>query len=81
MAVVLQVDFSMPAEMLGEALSKSAVGLAESINQEPGFISKIWTENPNQRSRRYLSIYRQRLRRALLANAQTAHCLLRSYSG
>lgn len=45
MAVVLQVDFSMPAEMLGEALSKSAVGLAESINQEPGFISKIWTEN------------------------------------
>ncbi|AKJ42000.1 monooxygenase [Pragia fontium] len=45
MAVLLQVDFSMPAEMLGENLSKSAIGLAESITQEPGFISKIWTEN------------------------------------
>ncbi|WP_058911832.1 monooxygenase [Entomohabitans teleogrylli] len=45
MTVVLQVDFSMPAEMLGENLSKSAQPLAESITREPGFISKVWTEN------------------------------------
>lgn len=45
MTVLLQVDFSMPAEMLGDNLSKSAVSLAESINNELGFISKIWTEN------------------------------------
>ncbi|MDR0805740.1 MAG: monooxygenase [Enterobacteriaceae bacterium] len=45
MTVLLQVDFSMPAEMLGENLSNSAIGLAESITQEAGFISKIWTEN------------------------------------
>lgn len=45
MAVLLQIDFAMPAEMLGENLSKSAVSLAESITEEPGFISKIWTEN------------------------------------
>ncbi|MBV0933639.1 monooxygenase [Marinobacterium weihaiense] len=45
MAVILQIDFTMPAEMLGENLTEAARGLAESINQEPGFMSKIWTEN------------------------------------
>lgn len=45
MTVLLQIDFSMPAEMLGENLSKNAAELAATINTEPGFISKIWTEN------------------------------------
>lgn len=45
MTVLLQIDFNMPAEMLGENLTKNAKALAESINHEPGFISKIWTEN------------------------------------
>ncbi|WP_025120569.1 MULTISPECIES: monooxygenase [unclassified Serratia (in: enterobacteria)] len=45
MSVILQIDFSFPADQLGATLSKNAVTLAESINQEPGFISKIWTEN------------------------------------
>lgn len=45
MTVLLQIDFSMPAEMLGDTLSKNAANLAETINLEPGFISKIWTEN------------------------------------
>lgn len=45
MTVVLQIDFKMPAEMLGENLSRMAVPLAQSITQEEGFISKIWTEN------------------------------------
>lgn len=45
MTVVLQIDFKFPAKMLGDSLSKAAAPLAESINNEPGFISKIWTEN------------------------------------
>lgn len=45
MAVILQIDFKMPAEMLGDNLSEAAKPLAESINKEPGFLSKIWTED------------------------------------
>jgi hypothetical protein len=30
---------------MGSNLTESAKGLAESINNEPGFISKIWIEN------------------------------------
>lgn len=45
MTVVLQVDFVMPVELLGEHLAESARALAESIAKEPGLISKIWTEN------------------------------------
>ncbi len=46
MSVILQIDFPMPANMMGENLVKQAIPLAESIAQEPGLISKIWTENP-----------------------------------
>lgn len=45
MSVILQFDFSFPAEYLGDALTANAQELAHSINQEPGFIAKIWTEN------------------------------------
>lgn len=45
MAVVLQIDFTMSAEMLGDRLVNPATELAKSITQEPGFIAKIWTEN------------------------------------
>jgi len=45
MPVLLQIDFKMDARFLGERLSREAAGLAESINAEPGFISKIWTED------------------------------------
>ena len=45
MTVILQIDFTFPADQLGEVLSKNALPLAESIAQELGFISKIWTEN------------------------------------
>lgn len=45
MAVVLQIDFTFPAHMMGDALTQGAQQLAHSINEEPGFISKIWTEN------------------------------------
>lgn len=45
MAVVLQIDFTFPAHLMGDALTQGARQLAHSINEEPGFISKIWTEN------------------------------------
>lgn len=41
---LLQVDFQYDSPM-GEEMSKALVGLAESINQEPGIIWKVWTEN------------------------------------
>lgn len=43
--VLIQINFDFPAEMMGEALTQGAKSLAESINNEPGFISKIWIEN------------------------------------
>lgn len=45
MTVLLQIDFKMPAELLGDNLAQMAAPLAESITQEAGFISKIWTES------------------------------------
>lgn len=41
---LLQVDFEYHGPM-GETMSNALVGLAESINTEPGLIWKIWTEN------------------------------------
>lgn len=38
----LHFDFRGP---FGAEMSRQLVGLAESINQEPGFIWKIWTES------------------------------------
>lgn len=44
MKKLLQVDFDF-AGPFGEEMSKMLAGLAESINNEPGMIWKIWTEN------------------------------------
>mgnify|MGYP000870947519 FL=1 len=43
--ILLQINFDFPSEYMGINLTESAKGLAESINNEPGFISKIWIEN------------------------------------
>ncbi|KAE9795622.1 monooxygenase, partial [Escherichia coli] len=40
--VQIHFDFHGP---FGAEMSNQLVELAESINQEPGFIWKIWTEN------------------------------------
>jgi len=45
---LLQVDFEYQGAM-GEEMSKALVGLAESINQEPGLIWKIWTESESDK--------------------------------
>ena len=41
---LLQVDFEFQGPF-GQELSNALTGLAESINNEPGLIGKIWTEN------------------------------------
>ncbi|WP_417346435.1 monooxygenase [Ferrimonas sp.] len=45
MKTMLQVDFPYQGPM-GQAMSDQMKELAESINQEPGMVWKIWTENP-----------------------------------
>lgn len=41
---LLQLHFRFTGPF-GDEMSSQLVDLAKSINQEPGFISKIWTEN------------------------------------
>lgn len=45
MAYVLQVDFKMEGPF-GEEMAEGFSGLAKSINEEDGFLWKIWTESP-----------------------------------
>lgn len=44
MFVVLQVHFEMEGPF-GSEMTAQFTKLAESINEEPGFLWKIWTEN------------------------------------
>lgn len=44
MAYILQVDFKMDGPY-GEDMAQQFAELAASINEEPGMIWKIWTEN------------------------------------
>lgn len=44
MAYILQVDFKMDGPF-GDEMAAAFSELAESINQEEGFLWKIWTEN------------------------------------
>lgn len=44
MSVILQVDFPFSGPF-GEEMSNALMDLAKSINDEPGFMWKIWTEN------------------------------------
>ncbi len=44
--ILLQMNFDFDTDMMGARLSENGRPLAESLNMEKGFISKIWTENP-----------------------------------
>ncbi|MBA9027133.1 monooxygenase [Peribacillus huizhouensis] len=44
MAYLLQVDFKHEGPY-GDEMAKAFSELAKSINEEPGFLWKIWTEN------------------------------------
>ncbi|EJN8414122.1 monooxygenase [Salmonella enterica] len=41
---LLQIHFNFSGPF-GEEMTQQLVGLADSINEEPGFIWKIWTES------------------------------------
>lgn len=74
MPYVLQMDF--PTEgPFGAAMAEAFAELAEAINDEPGFLWKIWTENRDageaggiylfesqQAAQRYLRKHTERLR-------------------
>ncbi|QEK65296.1 monooxygenase [Bacillus safensis] len=47
MAHLLQMDFKMKGPF-GDEMAKEFSDLAKSINEEDGFIWKIWTENPEK---------------------------------
>lgn len=47
MKKLLQVDFDFTGPF-GEEMAAELVGLAESINKEPGFIWKIWAESEKE---------------------------------
>jgi len=57
MSKLVQFDFKFKGPF-GDELTKAMEGLARSINEEPGFIWKIWTENSDRRGRRHLSLQR-----------------------
>lgn len=46
MAYVLQVDFNMNGPF-GDEMAEAFSDLAKSINEEEGFLWKIWIENPD----------------------------------
>ncbi|OEY67318.1 monooxygenase [Marinobacter sp. X15-166B] len=48
MRKLLQVDFEFPGPF-GDEMTEALTDLAESINDEPGIIWKIWTENEQAR--------------------------------
>ena len=43
--ILLQINFPFPVHMMGDTLTENARELAQSINKETGFISKVWIEN------------------------------------
>ncbi|WP_028784648.1 monooxygenase [Thalassobacillus devorans] len=74
MAYVLQVDFKMEGPF-GKEMAESFSGLAKSINQEEGFIWKIWTEDSEAKeaggiylfetketAQKYLTMHTERLK-------------------
>lgn len=74
MAVALLVEFTMDGPF-GDEMAAQFSELAESINQEEGFIRKIWTERSEQKeaggvyifdskanAEKYLDMHRERLK-------------------
>lgn len=73
MVTILQVDFPLE-EPFGNEMAEQFEDLATSINHEPGFLWKIWTENESEQeaggiyavdnktnARKYLDMHSQRI--------------------
>lgn len=74
MVVILQVDFKMDGPF-GQEMAEGFAGLAKSINEEEGFLWKIWTENSDAKeaggiylfetkeaAQKYLKMHTERLK-------------------
>lgn len=74
MVTILQVDFPLDGPF-GNEMAQQFRDLAESINHEPGFLWKIWTENESEQeaggiyafdnkthANQYLEMHSQRLK-------------------
>lgn len=74
MVTILQVDFPLEGPF-GEEMAQQFEDLAKSINDEPGFLWKIWTENESEKeaggiyafdsydnAQQYLTMHRSRLK-------------------
>jgi quinol monooxygenase YgiN len=74
MAVLLQVEFKMDGPF-GDEMAEQFADLAESINEEEGFIRKIWTEkaedqeaggiyifDTQENAEKYLEMHEERLK-------------------
>lgn len=62
---LLQIHFNFSGPF-GEEMTQQLVGLAESINEEPGFIWKIWTESEKNRKLAVFTCLNPKKRRRLI---------------
>lgn len=65
---LLQLHFAFNGPF-GSEMSRQLVELAESINQEPGFIWKVWTENEKIRKRAGSTFLRMKKLRSLTSTS------------
>lgn len=66
MEKLLQVDFEFHGPF-GEEMSNTLVDLAKSINQEPGMIWKVWTENEKDKLGGGIYLLKMKPRRKLIS--------------
>ncbi len=67
---LLQIHFNFSGPF-GEEMTQQLVGLAESINEEPGFIWKIWTESEKNQQAGGIYLFESKKRRRLILKT---HC-------
>ncbi|VED53319.1 Protein ydhR precursor [Raoultella terrigena] len=65
---LLQLHFAFNGPF-GSEMSRQLVELAESINQEPGFIWKIWTESEKNYEAGGIYLLRMRRRRSPISRS------------
>ena len=65
---LLQLHFAFNGPF-GSEMSRQLVELAESINQEPGFIWKVWTESEKIRRRAGSIFLRMKKPRSLISTS------------
>ncbi|UYV18005.1 monooxygenase [Halomonas qaidamensis] len=71
MSVILQVHFPFDGPF-GDEMANAMTALAESINQEPGLIWKIWTEDADQKQAGGIYLFDTRANAEAYCNMHTA---------